>query len=118
MAQEIITDISRRGKSANVVIKLAMTKAYDRVDWSFLIRVVQKKGFNGRFLDKIWRVVANNWYSILINGQAHGFFHSTIGVKQGNPLSPALFILSAEVLSRSLNKLFDNNLFKGYGMPK
>ncbi|XP_075083282.1 uncharacterized protein LOC142167029 [Nicotiana tabacum] len=66
----------------------------------------------------VWNLLANSWYSVLINGQASGFFHSTRGFKQGDPLSPALFILSAEVLSRSLNKLFEDKRFKGFGMPK
>ncbi|XP_075079740.1 uncharacterized protein LOC142164978 [Nicotiana tabacum] len=47
-----------------------------------------------------------------------GFFKSTRGVKEGDELSPALFILSAEVLSRSLNKLFEDKSFVGFGMPK
>lgn len=55
---------------------------------------------------------------MLINGQSHGFFHSTRWVKQGDPLSPALFILPAEVLSRALNSLFEDDLFQGFWMPK
>ncbi|XP_060182380.1 uncharacterized protein LOC132612050 [Lycium barbarum] len=50
--------------------------------------------------------------------KAHGFFHSTRGFKQGDPISPALFIIAAEVLSRALNSLFDQSSFVGYGMPK
>lgn len=61
---------------------------------------------------------ANNWNSILINGQSYGFFHSTRGVKQGDPLSPALFILMEEALSRALNNLFNCAGFQGYGLPK
>lgn len=75
-------------------------------------------GFADHFLDLIWRLLANNWYSILFNGKATGFFHSTRGLKQGDPLSPTLFILSAEVLSRALNSLFDNQNYVGYDMPK
>lgn len=101
-----------------MVIKLDMEKAYDGVDWNFLIKVLEKMDFNNVFVDKIWRLVANNWYFVLINRQAQGFFHSTRGVKQGDPLSPALFILTAEVLSRALNKLFGHNDFRGFGMPK
>ncbi|XP_060210552.1 uncharacterized protein LOC132637489 [Lycium barbarum] len=118
LTQEVVTDIRLTGKPANVVLKLDMAKAYDRVSWSYLIRVLRKMGFVEIFIDMVWRLIANNWYSILLNGQAHGFFHSTRGVKQGDPLSPALFILYAEVLSRALNSLFENNDFRSYGMAK
>uniref|UniRef100_A0A0V0GWG7 Putative ovule protein n=1 Tax=Solanum chacoense TaxID=4108 RepID=A0A0V0GWG7_SOLCH len=82
------------------------------------MKVLRKMGFTETFVDLIWRLLSNNWYSVLINGQSHGFFHSTRGVKQGDPLSSALFILSAEVLSRALNALFEDGRFVGYGMPK
>ncbi|XP_059306396.1 uncharacterized protein LOC132057813 [Lycium ferocissimum] len=98
LTQEIVLDIRLREKPANVVIKLDMAKAYDRVSWK--------------------RLVDNNRYSILLNGRATGFFKSSRGVKQGDPLSPALFSLSTEVLSRALNSLFDDSRFIGYGMPK
>ncbi|XP_059277883.1 secreted RxLR effector protein 78-like [Lycium ferocissimum] len=114
----VVIDIRLRGKPTNVVLKLDMAKAYDRVSWSYLIRVLRKMGFAEVFIDMVWRLIANNWYSILLNSQASTFFHSTRGVKQGDPLSPALFILSAEVLSRALNSLFENNDFRSYGMPK
>lgn len=95
-----------------------MAKAYDRVSWLYLTRVLRKMGFSDIFVDMIWRIVANNWYSILFNGQSCGFFHSTRGVKQRDPLSPTLFILSAGVLSRSLSALFEDSSYNGYGLPK
>ncbi|XP_019226881.1 PREDICTED: uncharacterized protein LOC109208255 [Nicotiana attenuata] len=95
-----------------------MEKAYDRVSWKYLMQVLRKMGFAECFINMVWNMIANNWYSVMVNGQASGFFHSTRGVKQGDQLSPALFILSAEVLSRSLKKMFEDKQFRGFGMPK
>ncbi|WMV50801.1 hypothetical protein MTR67_044186 [Solanum verrucosum] len=79
---------------------------------------MEKMDFDSVVVDKIWRLVANNWYYILINGQVHGFFQSSRGVNQGDPLSPALFILTTEVLTRALNSLFNNEAYMSYGLPK
>lgn len=53
-----------------------------------------------------------------MNGQSYGFFQSTRGIKQRDPLSPTIFIIGAEVLARNLNGLFEDQGFRGYGMPK
>ena len=93
------------------MIKFDMVKAYDRVSWCYTCLVLRKLGFGQLFSDRIWRIMSNNWYSIVINGKAHGFFHSTRCLKQGDPLCPALFISGAEVLSRQLNMLYQNQVY-------
>ncbi|XP_060182578.1 uncharacterized protein LOC132612299 [Lycium barbarum] len=118
MVKSFFCDIRLRTKTANVVLKLDMAKAYDRVSWLFLTKVMRQLGYSHMVVDMVFRIVSNNWYSILINGQQHGFFQSSRGVKQGDPLSPTLFILAAEVLSRNLNQLHQIPHFKGYGLPK
>lgn len=64
LAREIIIDIRKRGKPTNVVVNLDMAKAYDRVKWGFLIKVLEKMDFDRLVVDKIWRLVANNWYFV------------------------------------------------------
>ncbi|XP_075099099.1 uncharacterized protein LOC142175984 [Nicotiana tabacum] len=119
LMQEIITNIRLRTKEGpNVVMKRNMTKAYNRLSWLFLTKVLRKMGFCERFIRLIFGIVSNNWYSVLINGQPYGFFKSTRGVKQEDPLSPTLFILAAKALSRGLNALHLNLYFCGFGLPK
>ena len=62
--------------------------------------------------------MAKNWYSIIVNDKRYGFFYSTRSLKQGEPLSPALFILVAEVLFRSLNRLHFHTDYHGFFMDK
>nr|XP_016473115.1 PREDICTED: uncharacterized protein LOC107795061 [Nicotiana tabacum] len=119
LTQQIITDIRLRTRAGlNVVIKLDMTKAYDRLSWLFMTKMLRKMGFYERFIGIVYGIVANNWYSVLINGQPYGFFKSTRGIKQSYPLSPTLFILAAEALSRGLNSLHLNLYLCGFGLPK
>ncbi|XP_059306276.1 uncharacterized protein LOC132057675 [Lycium ferocissimum] len=95
-----------------------MTKAYDSGSWLFLTKVLRKMGFGEVLIDMVYTNISNNWYSILINGQPCGFFKSSRGVKQGDPLSPTLFILASECMSRALNALHSKERFRGFGMPK
>ncbi|XP_015158226.1 uncharacterized protein [Solanum tuberosum] len=118
LAQEIIRDIQMRNQHINVVVKLDMAKAYDRVSWIFLTKVLHKFGFSKVIIDMIWRLISSNWYSFLINGQSNGFFQSSRGLKQGDPLSSTLFIIAAEALARGLDSLHSDKNYKGYGLPK
>lgn len=92
-----------------------MVRAYDRVDWSFLIKLLEKIGFDKVVVDMIYRILASN-YSILINGQSYVFFNSTRGeIKR--PFIPYLIVLVEEVLARAPNLLFDIEKFKDFGVP-
>ncbi|XP_016494260.2 uncharacterized protein LOC107813500 [Nicotiana tabacum] len=103
--QELKKGIKKPNTGANVGITLDMDKADDRVSWAFTCIILRRVGFCEIIIDMIWRTMSNNWYLVFVNGTGYGFFKSTRGLKQGGPLSPALFIIGAELLSRMINNL-------------
>ncbi|XP_027156511.1 uncharacterized protein LOC113757398 [Coffea eugenioides] len=117
-AQELMSGIRKKARRGNVALKLDMAKTYDRVSWTFIVSVLRKFGFGERFIDMVWRLMSNVWFSVIINGASYGFFKSSRGVRQGDPLSPALFVIGAEVLSRGLNSLAAQSRFLGFMVPR
>uniref|UniRef100_A0A2N9IBI9 Reverse transcriptase domain-containing protein n=1 Tax=Fagus sylvatica TaxID=28930 RepID=A0A2N9IBI9_FAGSY len=92
----------RKGKISHVALKLDMSKAYDRVEWAFLERVMERMGFASRWIHLLMTCVQTTSYSVLLNGEPTGYIKPTRGIRQGDPLSPYLFLLCAEGLSALL----------------
>lgn len=109
--------IGRKTHGPNVVIKLDLSKAYDRVLWIFLIKILRKFGFSEIFIDRIWRLLCKNWFSTIINGHVAGYFKSGRGLKQGDPLSPCLFVLVADVLNKGIHKLISSGKVGSFSHP-
>lgn len=107
LAHDLINDIDRKTKGGNVVIKVDMAKAYDKLEWSFLIKVMAKMGFSQTFCNLVLNCISNNWFSVQIHGKRMGYFKSSRGLRQGDPLSSSLFIIAQEALSRQINFLSD-----------
>lgn len=74
LAHELDQVINHSNMGWNMIIKLDMAKAYDRMSWKFLMAVMRKFGFSKNWTDIIWRMVSNIWYYIIINGSRKGFF--------------------------------------------
>ncbi|XP_062093901.1 uncharacterized protein LOC133799929 [Humulus lupulus] len=93
----------RAGKEAFMAIKLDMSKVYDRVEWGFLEAMLQKMGLHARWVDLIMRCVSGVRYTITTEGKEIGPIIPSRGLRQGDPLSPYLFLICAEGLSTLLS---------------
>ncbi|KAK4395689.1 putative mitochondrial protein [Sesamum angolense] len=103
ISQEIMHYLhNKKGKKGYMAIKIDISKAYDRVEWLFLLKLLEGVGLCETFVNWISQCVSSASFSILVNGASFNFFRPTRGIRQENPLSPYLFIIYAEFLSRLL----------------
>eukprot|EP00253_Pinus_taeda_P022843 PITA_22843 len=112
VAQEVTHSIKLK-KKKGVVLKIDLSKAYDRISWLYLRMLLTHIGFSYPFVSWIMGCITNVSFVVLVNGGASSFFNSQRGLRQGCPLSPLLFLLVAEGLSRLIHKARSEEKVKG-----
>lgn len=92
-----------------VAIKLDVEKAYDTISWEFLQACLIQLGFHSDFVEKLMVCITSVRYKVRINNRHTASFTPSRGLRQGDPLSPYLYIIYAEALSRYINHLSTTN---------
>lgn len=115
LAHEILTHIKRQKKGYNIlaILKIDMNKAYDRVKWEFVEWLLNTMGFPARWRHWIMQCITNVSYSILFDGEPTQQFKPKCGLRQGDPLSPYIFILVMEVLYKMMINLEEKGHVQG-----
>ncbi|CAM8916564.1 unnamed protein product [Rhodiola kirilowii] len=103
----------RNGRKGYGSLKLDMSKAYDRVEWRFLEFILLRFGFKDNWVNMILKFVSGVRYAVCINGRITSTFAPERGLRQGDPLSPYLFIICSEWLSYSLLNLHMERCIEG-----
>ncbi|GKB49944.1 RNA-directed DNA polymerase, eukaryota, reverse transcriptase zinc-binding domain protein [Tanacetum coccineum] len=100
-------------KKQTMIFKVDFEKAYDSVRWDYLDDILKKFGFGEKWCTWIRNCLISSKGSILVNGSPTMEFQFHKGLKQGDPLSPFLFILIMESLHISVNRVVEAGLFRG-----
>ena len=112
LVHEVIHSL-KQDKTPGMLLKLDLSKAYDKLNWDFLKGILRSFGFEERWIRWISNLVSSTFFSILVNGTPSQPFPASRGIRQGDPLSPFLFIIIAEGLGRMLRNMQTTGQIRG-----
>jgi len=112
VANEVVSWMKKK-RRAGLLLKLDFHKAYDTVDWDSMDMVMETMGFGIKWRRWISQCLSTASVSLIINGSPSKPFKMERGIRQGDPLSPFLFVLMAEVLNKMLQRAISSGMLKG-----
>ena len=107
-------DSRMKSKIPGVICKLDIEKAYDHVNWEALLDLLKRMGFGVRWCRWIRTCISTIQFSVLFNGSPTDFFGSSRGLRQGDPLSPMLFLDTMEVFKKMMKRAEGAGLLRGF----
>ena len=119
MAFESLHSMQRHTRKDDyMAINFDMSKAYDRVEWVYLEAVMRRMGFDEKWIRLIMICITTVFYSILVNGEPTSMIVPTQGIRQGDSLSPFLFLLCTEGLNGLITQAANRGDIKGFALSR
>ncbi|XP_020258369.1 uncharacterized protein LOC109834759 [Asparagus officinalis] len=112
LAHEIVKHYGRKHSSPRAILNIDLRKEFDTISWEFIREMLIGLKFSENMISWIMECISTPKFSISINGILHGYFHGARGLRQGDPLSPYLFVIGIEYLSRKLSMLKEDGFYK------
>ncbi|KAJ9556535.1 hypothetical protein OSB04_011149 [Centaurea solstitialis] len=116
VANEVVDFLKRKNKKG-LIFKVDFEKAYDSVEWSFLLDAMENMGFGLKWRNWVKSCLSTSKVSVLVNGSPTGEFSMERGLRQGDPLAPFLFLIMTEGLHLLINEALEKGLYKGVNGP-
>ncbi|WOL14305.1 hypothetical protein Cni_G23085 [Canna indica] len=116
MAASETIHFCKKNKLDTIMLKLDLSNAFDSVDWDFLLKLLRHRGFPEKWVGWISILLKMGESSVLLNGEQGKWIKHKKGLRQGDPLSPYLFLLIADVFARMLKRAARMHLIKGVSM--
>ncbi|KAL9227921.1 hypothetical protein vseg_003556 [Gypsophila vaccaria] len=118
ICQDLVRLYERPNSSPRCLLKIDLQKAYDSVEWNFVDQMLDHLQFPLDFKTMIMECITSPSYSLSLNGEMFGFFKGKRGLRQGDPLSPLIFTICMEYLTRTLKYAAMRNNFGYHPMCK
>jgi hypothetical protein len=112
LTHEVIHSLQKT-RTLGMLLKLDLSKDFDKLSWDYMRAMLLAFGFDPSWVAWILNLTSMTFFSILINDVPSRPFTPTRGIRQGDPLSPFLFIILAEGLGRSIKAAVENRTLKG-----
>jgi hypothetical protein len=104
--------LCHKTKKEMIIVKLDFEKAFNKIEHEVILQVMRQKGFPRKWIAWIQGILLMGTSSILLNGTSGKVFHCRRGVRQGDLLSPLLFVLAADLLQSLINKAKDDGILR------
>ena len=118
LSQSLLKDYHLHSGPSRCAFKIDLRKAFDSISWKFIHKVLIKFGFPEIFISWIMTCISGPMLSVKINGSLEGHFPAASGLRQGDPVSPYIFVMAMEILTACLNKFCSHQDFKHHWCTK